>query len=79
MGRERDGVGGTKRRRGEPENTGSDPEGEGRHGQQHTSARKLRKRAQGQGAEHHRCQVPSVLQQQGKRWAIREGGDGVRG
>ena len=37
---------------------------------------------QGQGVEHHRCQVPSVLQHQEKRWNIREGGDtsdGVRG
>ena len=33
-----------------------------------TSARKARKRAQGQGAQYHWCQVPSVLQQQGKRW-----------
>ena len=57
------------------------PEGEGRRGRLHTSARKARKRVQGQGAERHRCQVPSVLQQQGKLWAIREGGDtsdGVR-
>ena len=38
-----------------------------RHGQQHTSARKARKRAQGQGVEHHRCQVPKVQQQQEKR------------
>ena len=34
------------------------PEGEGKRGGQHTSARKARKCAQGQGAEHHRCQFP---------------------
>ena len=47
-----------------------------------TRAPEKRESAQGQGAEHHRCQVPSGLQQHGKRWAIREGGDnsdGVRG
>ena len=51
-----------------------------RHDQQHTSARTARKRAPGQGEEHHQCQVPSELQQQGKRWVI--GGDtsdGVQG
>ena len=36
-----------------------------RRGQQHTSARKARKRAQRQGAEHHRCKVPMYCSNRG--------------
>ena len=84
MGRERDGAGdkvpsADEESRNTLEVTGGRGEAWSTNSTQRPKSEKARPR---QGVEHHRCHVPSALQQQGKRWAIREGGDtsdGVRG